>query len=86
MTEDVTIRFSGILGEKGNRYIAVSFSDGKRTCEGSIPKCRITKNNGFDEDELASLEKYLRENQSTIIAKAKGINPIKAFMNSGNDK
>ncbi len=82
MQNELNLSFSGFLGEKGKRYIAVSFSDGKRSAEGTIPECRITKNNGFSAEETESLENWLKQNQEFIIEKARELNPMKAFMNS----
>ncbi|MCR4739735.1 MAG: hypothetical protein K5886_05685 [Lachnospiraceae bacterium] len=82
MQDDISLSFSGFLGEKGSRYIAVSFTDGKRTAEGSIPECKITKNTGFSDEEIRSLEEYLKNNKESIMEKARGINPMKAFMGS----
>ncbi|MCR4922438.1 MAG: hypothetical protein K5931_00300 [Lachnospiraceae bacterium] len=80
MDNDIRLSVSGVLGEKGKRYIAVRFEDGKRFAEAELPSCKIKKNGGFSPEELESLEYYLKSNQNEIISKAKKINPLKAFM------
>jgi hypothetical protein len=48
--------------------------------EGSIPDCKITSSKGFNPDELAEIEEYLRDNRDHIIEEAKKVNPMKSFM------
>ncbi len=72
--------FSGLVGGDNDRHVAVSFSQGKKMAEGSIPQCKITKNQGFTEQEVYSLEDYLFRNKDDIYRRAKKINPMTAFL------
>lgn len=80
MSEELKMTISGIVPKDGRKSIYVVFEDGKRSAEGYVPDCIITKNEGFEEDEIKMLELYLKQNQDMIREHAKLINPIKAFM------
>ncbi len=71
---------SGIFGQGDNRRACVCFQEGNNTAEGTVPDCKITKNNGFSDDEVAQLEQYMRDNIYEIKAEAAQVNPIKAMM------
>lgn len=71
--EELKMTYSGIVVTEGRKKISVTFEDGACIAEGSIPDCKIIKNSGFSEDEVAVLEKYLQMNQMEIIHKAKEI-------------
>ena len=76
---------TGFLASKsGKRFIRVEFSrrgkNGLDTAEGIIPGGKILKHNGFSENEIASLEFYLRHNKEEIVKRAKELsNPMNWF-------
>lgn len=45
-----------------------------------MPDAIIEKSSGFEEKELAILEKYLRNHKEEIYAESKGVNPMKNFL------
>ncbi len=75
--------YSAIVAGKDNKKVVrVSFeregAQGKEIAEGVVPEAKIVKQNGYTEDEIKSLEEYLKSNADDIIAKAKVIsNPLK---------
>lgn len=80
MSEELKMTISGIVPKDGRKSIYVVFEDGQRKAEGYVPDCIITKNEGFEKDELKMLELYLKQNQDMIREHARLINPIKALM------
>ncbi len=80
MSEEMKMTVSGIVPKDGRKNIYVVFEDGKRKAEGYVPDCIITKNEGFEADEVKMLELYMKHNQDQIREMAKVINPIKALM------
>ena len=80
MSEEFKMTVSGIVPKDGRKSVYVVFEDGKRKAEGYVPDCVITKNDGFEEDEVKMLELYMKQSQDQIREIAKTINPIKAFM------
>ena len=80
MSEELKMTISGFVPKDGRKSVYVVFEDGKRKAEGYVPDCIITKNEGFEEDEVKVLELYLKQNQDMIREHAKLINPIKALM------
>ena len=80
MSEELKMTISGIVPKDGRKSIYVVFEDADRKAEGYVPDCVITKNDGFEEDEVKLLELYMKQNQDMIREHAKLINPIKALM------
>jgi len=80
MSEEMKMTVSGIVPKDGRKNIYVVFEDGRRKAEGYVPDCIITKNEGFEADEVKMLELYMKHNQDQIREMAKVINPIKALM------
>lgn len=78
--EEMKMTYSAIVVADGKKKVSVKFEAGKNYAEASIPECKITKSEGFEEDELVVLEKYLQMNQIEIINKAKEITGIRGFM------
>ncbi|MGN0351509.1 MAG: hypothetical protein ACI4ES_07640 [Roseburia sp.] len=74
--EEVKMTYSKVLTKDGKPYISVSFERGKDIAEGSIPSCKIHKNQGFNDDEICHLEKYMAENKYEIIDMAKSISNV----------
>lgn len=80
MSEELKMTISGFVPKDGRKSVYVVFEDGNRKAEGYVPDCVITKNEGFEDDEVKVLELYLKQNQDMIREHAKLINPIKALM------
>lgn len=78
--EGLTMMVSPICKKDGEKVAYVTFSDKNRHAEGEIPKCVITKSEGFDKDEIYGLESYMEENLDKLKSMAASINPIKAMM------
>lgn len=76
----MNLLISGISEKDGRKIAYVSFRDGSRLAEAIVPDCKVVRNQGFDEDEVNQLERYLQENLEMIRTEAAGINPIKAMM------
>lgn len=77
--EEVKLTHSGILAKDGRRYVSVRFERGEDIAEARLPECRVTKSQGFTEEEVGSLEAYLERENDAIFAKAKEINPIRSW-------
>ncbi|MBO6241854.1 MAG: hypothetical protein J6O61_13595 [Butyrivibrio sp.] len=81
--EEMRMTYSAILTGKDNKkMVRVSFErngkTGREVAEGVVPDGKIVKNNGYSQEEIASLEMYLKANADDIISKAKVIsNPLK---------
>ncbi len=78
--EELNMSVSPVCNRDGRKLAFVSFTDGKRTAEGEIPECRITKNNGFDEGEVAQLEIYMKSELPKLKKMASSVNVMDAFM------
>lgn len=74
--EEVKMTYSKILSKEGKRYVSVSFERGSDLAEGSIPACKIEKNEGFSDEEICRLEDYMAGNSDNIIDMAKKISSI----------
>ena len=55
-------------------------SRGRDVVEAILPACRVTKNEGFTDEEVRGLEQYLESKNDEIFAKAKEINPIRGIL------
>ena len=71
-----------VTGKDNKKVVRVSFERDngteKEIAEGIIPEGKIVKQNGYTQEEIESLEEYLKSNSDDIIAKAKVIsNPLK---------
>ena len=88
--EELTMQVSGICRKDTRKFAFVTFTDGKRTAEGVIPECKIQSQNGFEEDEIAQLELFMKINLDKLKRKAASIDPVRAMIgknsnNAGND-
>lgn len=77
---ELKMTVSGIVPKDGRPNIYVVFEEGGRKAEGMVPDCVITSQKGFTDEEVKMLELYMKQEQDTIRALAKDINPIKAMM------
>lgn len=75
--EEMKLTHSGILVKKGRRYVSVRFERGGDIAEAILPECKVTKSQGFSEEEVKGLELYLELKNDEIFAKAKEISNIK---------
>lgn len=75
---------SGISEKNGEKIAYILFEENrlgkKLSAEGNIPACKIMKNEGFTEDEVSQLEKYMQDNLAMLKKQAASVNPIKALI------
>ena len=79
-SEELTMHVSPICEKDGRKMAYVSFTDGIRTAEGEIPDCKITKNEGFEDAEVAQLELYMKAELANLKKLAASVNVADAFM------
>lgn len=75
--EEVKLTHSGFLSVNGRRAVSVRFERGEDVAEGMLPPGKLTKNQGFTEEEIAGLELYLEMQCDEIYAKAKELGKFK---------
>ncbi len=75
--EEMRLTHSGIVVKQGRRHVLVRFERGNDIAEASLPECRVTKHQGFSEEEVKGLELYLELKNDEIFQKAKEISNIK---------
>lgn len=74
--EEMKMTYTSVLTRDNKPLISLSFERGKDKCEGIIPDCIITKNQGFSDEEVKALEHYLRTNKKQIIDNSKSISSL----------
>ena len=80
MNKDIKMSVSSMTRNKDKKAVYVFFQDGEKTAEFTLPGCELVKNNGFSDDDIRHLKDYIDNEQDTIFAMAKQVNPIKAMM------
>ena len=80
MNKDIKMSVSSMTRNKDKKAIYVFFQDGDRTAEFTLPGCELVKNKGFSDDDIRQLKDYINNEQDTIFAMAKQVNPLKAMM------
>ncbi len=80
MDNSVNVNVSGVFQKNGKLIAYVSFTDGKRSAEGIIPDCEITRNDGFNETEKGQLEQYMKDDLENLKKMASKVNVVTAFM------
>lgn len=80
MNKDIKMSVSSMTRNKDKKAVYVFFQDGEKTAEFTLPGCELVKNNGFSDDDIRHLKDYIDNEQDTIFAMAKQVNPIKAIM------
>ena len=75
--EELKMTYSCMLSKGKERIVKVNFECGSTYAEGLVPGGKIENQQGFTEDEIRQLEKYLMENETLILEKAKEISGIK---------
>lgn len=78
--DEIQMMVSGCLKKDGRDIVRVSFFRGEDYADGILPEAVIEKSSGFEEKELAILEKYLRDHREEIDAQARTVNPMKNFL------
>lgn len=78
--QEMEMSVSPIVRKGNQKYIYVMFREGVRTAEGRLPDGKIISNQGFSEDETAALELYLKSDKDRIVAMAKKVNAMDAFL------
>lgn len=77
---EVEMLISGFFTKDGRKMMRVSFMRGKDFAEGLLPDGIIDRSEGFSQEELDRLEKFLRTNSGEIMEQAKTINPIRSWL------
>lgn len=78
--QEMKMSVSSIVGKDKKKAIYVLFSDGKRSAEGRLPDGKMISNQGFTQQEIQQLEQYLNREKNTIVAMAKNVNAMDAFL------
>ena len=78
--DSVTMLVSGIINKEGRRYARVSFVRGNDIAEGIVPDGIVDHAEGFSDDEIFKLERYMRENRGEIMEQARQVNPLKNWL------
>ena len=78
--DSVNMLVSGIINKEDRRYARVSFIRGKDIAEGIVPDGIIDHVEGFSDEEVFKLERYLREKRGEIMEQARKVNPIKNWL------
>lgn len=82
MSEELKMSVSSMTRTKDNKAVYILFTDGDKSAELTLPERKVINNSGFTDEEIAGLLFYIRNNQETIYALAKKVNPVKAMMTS----
>ena len=80
MNKDIKMSVSSMTRNKDKKAVYVFFQDKEKTAEFTLPGCELVKNNGFSESDIRQLKNYIDNEQDTIFAMAKQVNPLKAIM------
>ena len=80
MNSEIKMSVSSLTRTGDKKAVYVLFQDGDKSAEYSLPGCGLVRNKGFSDAELKSLKEYVDNEQDSIYAMAKGVNPIKALM------
>lgn len=79
-SEEIRMTYSGIVMQKGEKVVHVSFERGQDYAEGVLPSGDIKKSSGFTPEELEQLKQYLLQNAEDIVNRAKQVNPLRSLM------
>lgn len=77
LSEEINMTVTTLLHKDGKDFARVSFLRENDWAEGIVPGGKIEHAEGFSEEEIDKLEMYLAEEEESILARAKKINPIK---------
>lgn len=71
---------SGILTKEGRKFARISFMRGEEYAEFIVPDGVLDKRQGFTEEEITKLFRYVRENRDDILRRAREVNPLKNWL------
>ncbi len=71
---------SGILTKEGRKFARISFMREEEYAEFIVPDGVLDKRQGFTEEEITKLFRYVRENKDDILKRAKEVNPLKNWL------
>ncbi len=77
---EVDMLISGFFTKDGRKMMRVSFTRGKDFAEGLLPDGIIDRSEGFSQEELEKLERFLRANSREIMEQGRQINPIRSWL------
>ena len=80
MSEDVKMSVSAPVMKGNDKIVFVVFEDVAVSAEFEAPSGTLVKNSGFAEEDIEVLKDYILNNWETIFGMAKGIDPMKAFL------
>ena len=80
MNSEIKMSVSSMTRTRDKKAVYVLFQDGSKTAELMLPGCELVRNKGFSEDDIRQLKDYIDNEQDSIFAMAKQVNPIKAMM------
>lgn len=78
--DEVKMLISGFFTKNNKKMMRISFMRGRDFAEGILPDGIIDRSEGFSEDELNRLEKFIRNNREEIMAQGREINPIRSWL------
>lgn len=81
--EDMETFISGILTKEGRKFARISFMRGQEYAEFIVPDGILDKRQGFTEEEMTKLFRYVRENRDEILKRAQEVNPLKNWLGLG---
>ena len=81
MSDEVKMLISCVVEKDGKKMVRLSFLRGKDYAEGLLPEGIVEKAQGFTEEEVRKLERYIRANRKDILQQAREINPLRNWMN-----
>ncbi len=79
-SEELRMTHSGVVNQKGQKIVHITFERGNDYAEGTLPSGKIEKSSGFTKEELEHLSQYLLQNAEDIMARAKQVNPLRSLM------
>lgn len=71
---------SPVCSKDGKQYAYVSFQDGERIAEGTIPDCVIISAGDFTPEEITQMEDYMRRELMELKKAASSVNVWNAFL------
>ncbi|MCH5275708.1 MAG: hypothetical protein J1E65_07695 [Lachnospiraceae bacterium] len=74
------ISVSPVCHKEGKQFAYVSFQDGERIAEGTIPDCVITTAQDFTAEEITQMEDYMRRELTELKKAASSVNVWNAFL------
>ena len=80
MNSEIKMSVSTMTRTKDSKAVYVLFEDGEKNAEFALPEGKLVNNRGFSDEEIKQLADYVENEQDSIFALAKEINPMKAFL------